>query len=82
MINYSSILIVLVIQFIAGLALFLARPNQKDIRQGTAKHPRFWISVFGGAIPLALLGTEMIQRDGLAVLIALVGFLYFIVIKK
>lgn len=82
MINLISILFVLGIQLIAGVILFVAR-SSRDAQGRDKKFPlRFVVSILGGALPLALLGANIIERDGLAVLLALVGFVYFILIKK
>lgn len=82
MINLTSIYFVLSVQILSTVALILARPDKKSSESVKKNHLSGRFSVVGGALPLGLLGSGVIPRDGAAVLLALVGFVYFIVIRK
>lgn len=82
MIDMMSVLYVLLIQTVClGVLFFSSSKNSSQEYQGV--NPlRFGVLIVGGALPITLLGANIIERDGLAVLLALVGFIYFLVIKK
>ena len=82
MINIVSIAFVLMIFILCELVLYFTKGSSR-LQAGRGKsYLRLWISILGGAIPIGLLGAEIIPRDGVAVILALVGFIYFIVIRK
>lgn len=82
MINIISVAFVFLIFILCELALYFTKDNSR-LQAGRGKsYLRYWISILGGAIPIGLLGAQIIPRDGIAVILALVGFIYFIVIRK
>lgn len=82
MIDIVSVLCVLLIQIIAFTLLLTSRNwrAKRDSPRGDGLG--FWVSILGGALPIGLLGAELIERDGVAVLLALLGFVYFILVNK
>jgi hypothetical protein len=75
-----------VISIILVLGLFVAfeallRANAV-LRLPGYKYWEFAGSALAGSVPLALLGVEVIERNGVAVILALVGFAYFCLLRK
>ncbi len=67
-----SVLVVLLIQIFSGIL--------KRINNNT--YGDFLLSIIGGSLPLALLGAQVIERNGIAVIFSLVGFMYFLVFSQ
>ena len=82
MINIVSVLCVLLIQLLTFTLLLVSRNWRAKRESSRGDGLGFWISILGGSLPIGLLGAELIERDGVAVLLALLGFVYFIVVNK
>lgn len=82
MINVVSVGLVLIVFALCEFALFLTRTSAETQSGRGRSYLRFWISILGGAVPIGMLAAEVIPRDGAAVLVALVGFIYFMFIRK
>lgn len=82
MINLVSIVSVLLIHLTVFLILFFTSAEKSSSVSVRRSPLRFWISILGGSLPLGLLGSGVIERDGISVILALIGFAYFILFKK
>ena len=68
--------------FLIFVAAEVALRQTAKLTRPSSQYSELILSTLGGAIPLALLGAQILERQAIAVLLSLVGFGYFIIFRK